>query len=695
MRRLGGSAQGSGGGGGGGALAKRVFPQGAGMSLGYNVHPDNYYAVFGQTIDMAPSSAFLEGSSSGVTPDYDTGLVTIAPGGQATFHPIREINQTLAGLAGTYVVTWTGAGGCQVSGTDLTVTSTGANRIAFTFDPSAKMLPAALEPHYWNSPLSSVFVQVRLTNPTGSAVTPNWHMFRASHEADFVAGKHFTPEFIWHMQTASEGPIRFMPATNAVGLWVQTPAEIPRDGGYLLNAWHCGTSGQNVVKGERSGAWSPEKCARLCVEAGRTAFLDPWTMCTNATWQAYLERFQAVYPSDWEYIVEVTSNEGWISGKPNTNYLRYTYSSVYGTSMQSGGTEWQNQATNLADFAFRMARVTRDTAGTRALLCAGHQSTNPGWSMWYVARADLYQRWSTNTSIRLGDIMDHHTRGGYIDLPLGWPQIDNGGGEMFTLLKNKAHQNNAFTGGSALTYWTNRYLAAISTFDTQMAAQAADLASQNFASGATFTSIYEGHNHTNVTPGQSYGTGACALGMSFDGTKFVPANVTLTVESAGSQTLSHAGESAAQFFDDGDRAFVNLASDTSTIRRGWLVKNVSGGVQFFASNAAYAANTPTTFPTGLTAWVMNESRLTAFMKVAFEDTWLNNTTVMAAHMDASRARGVKAFTVYALAGDATYYRDLPQHFGFADWKPWYVQSGDCVALAHSALATYIHNRALT
>lgn len=632
-------------------------PPPSAFRLGYNVMPASYYDNYDMYVDIARTAVCTIGTLNA------NGFVTLAPAGTCRYLVYLALNEHSHQLAGRYVIKgFPTSLTAAPAGTDVTVFSSAAGRLVVDFDHTAKLAAGQLGPDYERSPLSAVALGVDFTNPTGAPVEATFEFMRLENEARHDAGNRFTTQFLDRVTTDSNGYIRVMQWLRSIDGWVQDVADLPRDTGIGGRGWAAAMtwngSAYDVTKSSnRDNVGSPEDLAALCRESGKDIMFSPWTMCTDATMTAYITRMVAAgIPSTTKFKIEGNGNESWIAGMPNSSYLRNNYR-LFFTQVQSiaNGTNLPlDQQRCAGHMALRMWKVW-ETALTPAKIIRsiGVQSAWYDYSRYVF---DVVDSWGIHTTSATVESLTHDMTGGfYSDSNISFPQVSpQPGGDLWALMKNKAHENNAFTGGSAFAYWQTRHLAALDellgdwdSWNSQYAAA--------YGAGKKLLSVYEGWCHDGQEPHMSYGSGAAHLAMQSTGTVMIPATFAMTWHDGSSITETHGSESVGQWFTDGDRVQIYHTSNAGLLRRGWFVRISGSGILLYATKADYDSNTPTTVANGTTAWVVNATRfdaLTTYISGQFRD----NPTLMQYAITQLRNRGAVAYDIYSYGSPGTMLR---------------------------------------
>ncbi len=663
-----------------------------GIGANYNIHWMSYFEKHDTLIDRGRVMAPLN------NPVRDAkGLIEIAPGASQQWLAWQTLNAESQTINGNYVITFPAALTTAVTGNmGQVVKSSKPGRIELSIDVSPIL--ADLGAHYISG-LAESFIHITVTNPTPLPVTPVVRFFRAEHETALSQGKVWGPEFVSHLQTASQRPIRTMQAQGAIDAWIETPSDIPKPTGYGHNGFDIGLqdSGQDDADGVRKytakrggpGSYaSPEDLGALSTETGRDLAICLHPMMTDAALTAYLTRLRDTMPAARKIFLE-PDNEGWIAGMPNTWWARTNYAAANGLAKEKtmATNQYADQLRSLAHFTLRAWKAAETIFGAaRVVRVLGHQTGNHGT---HQMKANVVDVWGIHTrDARLGDIAQEHTGGAYLNLGMSFPDgVGPGQGTLFADLKAKAHQDSSYTRGNAAAYWDAKIMAAVAAGERELDAWNAMMAQQRYTVPRR-TMVYEGPSpHVNCSFYRTWGPGAAHLALKSNGAVMLPATVTLPLMGAD-RTENHSSESIA-FFENNDRVAIWHASNPTLLRRGFLCRVVAGGLKLYVDRAAYNADKPLAVPSGTTAFVVNETRLSALYSFV-HDRFRVQTAWVSDWVSRMGKKGIHTVAYYAFDHANTAYPEVWRDS--ADIRPWRAWTNG-VRGTPSALMNYLKNLA--
>ena len=650
------------------------------MKHGWNVNGNGPYDGGTLYINRLLDSAIL----GDATP---TGYPPGGAGKSTTYLVISEnAHEWWAYKPGVYRIKGTGTGArIQVTGSrfdaQAMLTTEGVRfRLSVTLPPLAAPEGEAA--------LTFTRVQhLRVAVTGGVSAMTDLVVVHSDDEADLAAGNLLTVEARTDLTTASRGPVRTMSLMQSVSGWVKDVADLPADDTIGMTNYFIRYPGQTWGP-SRFRLPSPEKLAKIAIETGSPLWVSLWVMASDATLKVFFDRLAAAYPSG-DIFVE-GGNEVWNNG--------YTANSGF-LATQYGRPEYQNtglvtissetilhNAAHLALRCFRAAESPSAFNGRRRVKRVF--SCQLGWPDRSLIGLNYVDPGIISKGLKLGQIIDSPCVPTYFGLTpdalisggntrRGITQLPRYGVGMSRrrLIKDKIYENGPSNGGNAAVWFEKAWKNSVDDIAAFIKAYQVRLAAAGFA---PLRYSYEGCWSHDDVPAFDLGTenadakkpaGLPGLCMAYNAATgaFTPATAIV----AGF-AFHDSGESLEDWFTDGDLMQVGYNGATGvTPYRTFACRRTAGALYIYATLADFTAGRPRTGGEDGHLLVVNNSRMTAFMKAVLTQLWANKSvdgsgvTVLDYYHDKMVEAGLTLDCTFTTIGGATTaFRDT------TGVKPW-------------------------
>jgi hypothetical protein len=650
------------------------------MKHGWNVNSPSYYDGGSLYINR-----LLDAAVSG-----DTTPTGYPPGGGGKSSVYLVISENAyewwSYKPGVYRIKGTGTGArVQVGGAgfkeQVVTTSEGVPfRISVTLPPLAAPSGEAA--------LTFTRVQhLRVVVNGGASPMTDLAVFHADDEADFAAGKVFTAEARADLATASRGPLRPMSLMQTVSGWVKEPSDLPADDTVGMTNYFIQFPGHGPGT-NRFRLPSPEKLARLAIEAGSPLWVSLWVMASDATLKAFFDRLAAAYPAGDLYVEG--GNEVWNNAyTANSGFLATQYGrpEYQNTGLVNGSSEAVMR--NAAHFALRCFRAAEAPSAfngrsriKRVFNC------QLGWPDRSFIALDYVDPGFVAKGRKLGQIIDSPCVATYFMLgpdalytggntARGITQLPKYGIGMSRrrLIRDRLYENGPANGGNAAVWFERAWKNSIDDTTGFIRAYQTRLAAAGYA---PLRYSYEGgwshddmpsfdlgaENVDRKTPG-----GLPGLCMTYSASTGA---LTPTDATVGGFAFTDAREPLDAWFADGDLVQVGYNGKTGiTAYRTFACRRIDGALYVYTTVADQAAGKPRTGGEDGHLLVVNNTRMATFVRTVLTQLWANKSvdgtgvTVLDYYHQKMVEAGLTLDCTFTLVGGATSpFRDV------TGAKPW-------------------------
>lgn len=566
-------------------------------------------------------------------------VITVPPGIACRL----EVNGSVVAPTGSAVTTVqstvTPAGQFTWSGANSDTRPSGATPIRIEFDYSGRPGDTTVnqEGIYWQNG-NGLLLTLRSTDGLAHHFG-EIKFYHISDEADILAGRRWSQWAIdYYTPVNSQAPLRLMDLTYPMQRWVSEPSHIPA-------ADYVGPTSPNIVTGtnsisphatNKSRLYSPEALAEFGNRANRDIWVCLWPMATDATLTHFFTRLFAALNSNLRVYVEF-SNEWWNGAfTPNSSYLEYQYTAAF-NSGNTNANKSRERGLNTAHGSLRSWAIAESIFGrSRVVRVCNAQGGYYDMSRHFYEFVDPG---FIQAGARAGDLCDYIALAGYfyrttdeqqvstwtnLSLPGSPPQ--RGTDTLGTNFQKKFSMRSMFlnkhwldgpTNGNNSKDWLRRAL--LNGVDNQMVQlwwhmdriREAGYTNPRFG-------IYEWHSHDDMWVSQ------IARDIAWPGAAGDPAWTACTYNSTTGEATpanltpvpgypsNHAGFDLNLMYENGDVVrCLGAGQSGNALRedRTFKVRITAGNtLRFYATNAAYAADTPITGSSGTNIYVVNVTR---------------------------------------------------------------------------------------
>ena len=566
-------------------------------------------------------------------------VVTVPPGIACRIEVIASAVAPTGSAVTAVQSTVTPAGQYTWSGLNSDTRPSGASPIRIEFDYSGRPGDVTVnqEGIYWSTGYS-LLIMLRSTDGQAHSFS-EVKLCHIDDEADISAGNRWSQQTIdYHKPSNSKAPIRMLELTSPMTRWVSDIAHIPA-ANYVGPTSPSFVEGTNAITPHattKSILYSPEALAEFGNRANRDIWVCLWPMATDTTLTHFFERLHAALNPGLRVYVEF-SNEWWNTAfTQNIKYLAYQYTAAF-TSGNADADKNREMGRNTAHGSLRSWAIAEGIFGrSRVVRVCNAQATFYGMSRHFYEYVDPG---FVQTGARAGDLCDYISMAGYFyrttdeqlaytwtstPLPGDAPQrgtdtLGSNFNRKFSLRSQflSKHWIDGSTNGGNAKDWLRRAL--LNGVDYQIGLMQHHMG-QIRAAGYTSPrfGVYEWHSHDDEYvshtgaylqwPGSSQDPAWHACTYDSVTGEATPANLTPIV----GYPSNHAAIPLSDMFETGDIVRCLAAGQSGNALREdrtFKVRVTAGNkLRFYATQAAFDADTPITGASGANIYVVNVTR---------------------------------------------------------------------------------------
>lgn len=632
------------------------------IAHGVNVPRPDYFYAFG--MEAQPLITALNN-----TPNLNAQGWQIVPAGSAaTVLPVVNETDWMKPRPGRYVVTVPPGIGCriEVNGAVVIPVGSGTSAVQSTVTPAGAFTwsgangdvrcnsstPIRIEFDYSGRPGDTTVNSegIYWQNGNGLGVTlrstdaqahhfGEVKFFHSADEADVLAGNRWSQWAVDYFKPAnSKAPLRLMDLTYPMQRWVSAPEHIPA-------ADYVGPTSPNIVTGtnsisphatQKSRMYSPEALAELGNRANRDIWVNIWPMATDATMTVFFTRLYAALNPGLRVWVEGT-NEWWNGAfTPNSSYLEYQYTAAF-SSGNADANKSRERGRNTAHMSLRAWKIAEEVGGrARCVRVCNAQGGYYDMSRHFYEFVDPG---FIQTGARAGDLCDYIAMAGYFyrttdeQLLSTWSQLAFPGvapqrgtdtlgpnfAKKFSLraMFLNEHWLDGPTNGNDAKGWLRKALLNGIDYSIGLIQYHMRLIRQAGYTNPRF-GIYEWHSHDDMWvsqlardiawPGAAADPAWHACTYNSTTGEATPANLT----PVSGYPSNHAAVPLSLMFRTGDLVrCLGAGQSGNALREDRTFKvrvTLDNKLRFYATNAAFNADTPITGASGANIYVVNVTR---------------------------------------------------------------------------------------
>jgi hypothetical protein len=554
-----------------------------------------------------------------------------------------EVNGAVVAPTGSAVTavqsTVTPVGGYTWSGANSDTRSSTTNPIRIEFDYSGRPGDCTVnqEGIYWQNG-NGLLITARSTDGLQHSYS-EIKFFHIADEADVIAGNRWSQFAIdYYKPGNSTAPLRMLELTYPMQRWVSETTHIPA-------ANYVGPTSPNFVAGtnsisphatNKSRLYSPESLAEFANRCNRDLWVCLWPMANDTVLSHFLTRLNAALNPNLRVWVEM-SNEWWNGAfLQNSSYLEYQYTAAFNTG-NTDANKSRERGRNTAHASLRAWSIAEGIFGRSRVV-----RVNNAQAGYYDMSRHFYEYVDPGilqTGARAGDICDVIAMAGYFyrttdeQLASTWASLSlpgiapQRGTDLFLPNFNKKFSLRAqFLNKQWLPGPTNNnnpqgWLrdAMLNGVDYQIALMQyhMNLIRQNGYTNPKF-GVYEWHSHDDEWVSQ------IARDIAWPGAAGDPAWHACTFNTSTGEATpadltpvpgypsNHAGVPLTAMFETGDIVrCLGAGQSPNVLREDRTFKvrvTADNKLRFYATQAAFTADTPITGTNATNIYVVNVTR---------------------------------------------------------------------------------------
>jgi hypothetical protein len=632
------------------------------IAHGINVARPDYFSAFG--MESQPLITALNN-----TPNLNAqGWQIVPAGGGASLLPVVNETDWMKPRPGRYVVTVPPGLACriEVNGAVVAPTGSAVTAVQSTVTPAGQFTwsgansdtrpsgstPIRIEFDYSGRPGDTTVGQegIYWQNGTGLLVTlrstdgaahsfSEIKFYHVDDEADVLAGRRWSQWAVNYYTPANpKAPLRLLELTYPMQRWVSDPSHIPAADyvGPTSPAFVTGTNSITPHATTKNRLYSPETLAELGNRANRDIWVCLWPMATDATLTHFFTRLFAALNPGLRVYVEF-SNEWWNGAfTQNSSYLEYQYTAAF-SSGNANANKSRERGLNTAHGSLRSWAIAESIFGrSRVVRVCNAQGGYYDMSRHFYEFVDPG---FIQAGARAGDLCDYIAMAGYFyrttdeQLASTWASLSLPGvapqrgtdtlGANFakkfslrSMFLNKHWIDGPTNGGNAKDWQRRAFLNGID-YSIALIQYHMRLIRQAGYTNPKF-GIYEWHSHDDewvsqiardiAWPGAAGDPAWHACTYNSTTGEATPANLT----PVAGYPSNHASIPLTDMFETGDIVrCLGAGQSGNALREDRTFKvriTASNTLRFYATNAAFAADTPITGASGTNIYVVNVTR---------------------------------------------------------------------------------------